>query len=337
VARNRHQQDRQIDLRDDRTRRGEGDRGRTADRPREIPKPGWKDIAVRVKDEIRNDRVSLTSAGVAFYAMLALFPALTALVSLYGLVADPEQVQEQVDALTQFVPAGAGDIITNQAQAIAETGQGALTAGFVVSLVALLWTASSGMHGLVQALTLAYNEDESRGFVKRRAISLGLTLVGFVFFALAVAVVVAVPIVLGVVGLGAVGEWLVRILRWPLMGALLVLVLGMIYRYAPDRRTARKQWVTPGAVLATVLWVVASIGFSIYVANFGNYQETYGALGAVIVLLLWLFLSAFVVVVGAEVNAEMEHQTLRDSTEGGRQPMGRRGAQVADHVGKPAT
>lgn len=307
--------------------------GRTADKPSDIPATGFKDVALRVKDEIKNDRVPLVSAGVAFYAMLALFPAITAVISLWGLVADPETVQEQIDAFAGTLEGGAGDLIAEQAQSIAQAGTGALSVGLAVSILAALWTASSGMHGLMQALTVANNEPETRGFVKRRAVALGLTLVAMVVVLIAIGVIVVVPVVMQAVGLGAAGEWIIRIARWPLMALVIVAVLAVVYRYGPDRDEPAWRWVSWGAVIATVLWVVGSIGFSIYVANFGDYNETYGALGAAIVLLLWLFLSAFIVILGAEVNSELEHQTAHDTTSGDEQPMGRREAQVADHVG----
>ena len=312
-------------------------RGRDADSPQEIPAAGWKDIAARVKTAVKRDRVPLASAGVAFYAMLALFPALTAFLSLFGLVADPDQAAEQIEGLTENLGGGAGDLISDQVQSIAGAGQGALTTGLALSIIAALWTASSGMNGLMEALTLAHKEDETRGLVKRRAIALGLTLVAMVFVALAIGSIVVVPLVIGALGLGEVGEWAVRILRWPIVAAFLLVALAAVYRYAPNRANPAWRWVSAGAVIAMVLWVLGSIAFSIYVQNFGNYNETYGALGGVIVLLLWLFVSSFVVVLGAVINAEAEHQTSHDTTDGDPQPKGLRGAEVADHVGESSS
>lgn len=309
------------------------DRGRGAERPSDIPTAGWRDIALRVKDEVRTDRVPLVAAGVAFYAMLALFPSLVAFVSVYGLVADPEQVTQQMEQAAEALPQEAASLIEEQLQSIVQAGDAALTTGFAVSLAAVLWTASSGVHGLMQALTVAYDESEDRGFVKRRAVALALTLFAMVVGLVVLGGVVLVPLVLGAVGLGAAGEWALRILRWPLLGVAVVAALAVIYRYAPDRDRPQWRWVSWGAVLATVLWVVGTLAFTFYVSNFGSYQETYGALGAVIILLLWLFVSAFVVVLGAEVDAEMEHQTAHDTTVGERQPMGQREARVADELG----
>lgn len=312
----------------------ESDRGRDAQRPQDLPARGWKDVAWRVKGEIKRDRVPLAAAGVAFYAMLALFPALTALLSLYGLVADPQQAGQQIQNLTGTLGGGAGDLIADQVQAITAASQGALSLGLAVSVLAALWAASSGMNGLMEALTLAHDEEETRGFVKRRAIALVLTILAMVFVALALASIVVVPLVIGALGWGAVGEWAIRILRWPIVAVFLLVALATVYRYAPNRDKPEWRWVSWGAVIAMVLWVLASLGFSFYVQNFGNYNETYGALGGVIVLLLWLFLSSFVVLLGAEINAEMEHQTRHDTTAGAPQPMGRRGAHVADHLGE---
>jgi membrane protein len=309
-------------------------RGGDAERPQDIPSAGWKDITLRVKDEIKNDRVPLVSAGVAFYVMLALFPALTALISVYGLVADPRDVQEQIDAFAGTLGGGAGDLIARQASAVAQSGTGALSLGLAVSILVALWAASSGMHGLMQALTLAHDEDETRGLVKRRAIALALTVAGLLVVVVALLMIVVAPLALEVVGLGATGQWVVRILRWPLMAAVVAALLTVVYRYAPDRDKPQWRWVTWGSVIATVLWVVASFGFSFYVANFGNYNETYGALGAVIVLLLWLFISAFVIILGGEINGEMEHQTGHDTTSGEPRPMGQREAHVADDLGE---
>lgn len=310
----------------------EAGRGRHAEHPGEMPKEGWKDVLVRVKGEVKKDRVTLAAAGVAFYGMLALFPALTALISIYGLVADPAQVQQQIQSLTSGLGGEAGQLINEQAQTIASTESAALSVGFAVALLLALWSASTGMHGLMQALTLAYNEDETRGFLKRRAIAIALTLVAILLVAFAAAAIVVVPLLLGGLGLGTVGEWAVRILRWPLVALVFVVALAVIYRFAPNRDKPQWTWVTPGAVLATVLWILGSIGFSIYVQNLGNYNETYGALGSVIVLLLWLFLSAFIVLLGAELNSELEHQTAVDTTAGHPEPMGQRGAHVADHL-----
>lgn len=294
-----------------------GGTGPVAHSPHEFPARTWRDVAQNVKARSKRHQVPLLAAGVAFYAMLALFPALAAFLSIYGLVADPQRAESQVEALAAGLPGGAGELVIEQSQAITQAGQGALTLGVVVSVLLALWTASSGTHGLMQALTLAYDEQESRGLVKRRGTALALTFAGVVFFGLAVGVIIAAPPLLSAAGLGPLVEWTVRIGRWVVMAAVVVIVLGVVYRYAPDRAAPQWRWVTPGTVAATALWVLGSVAFSFYVANFGAYNETYGALGAVIVLLLWLFLSAYIVILGAETNAELERQTPVDTTAAG--------------------
>lgn len=313
---------------------GDGGRGRAADKPTEIPAKGWKDVAYRVKEEVKEDNVGLLAAGVAFFALLALFPALTAAVSIYGLVADPQTVQSQIQSLTETLPADAASLIGGQLEAVASSAGGALTFGFVTSLLAALWTASSGMQGLIKGVNAAYDEPDGRSFVKRRGLALLLTIGGIIFFGVAIAVIAVLPALLDGLGLGRVGQVLILVLRWPLLAALIAVALAVVYRYAPDRDEPRWAWVSAGAALATVLWVVGSIAFSIYVNNFGSYNETYGAIGAVIILLLWLFLSSFVVLVGAEVNAETEHQTAQDTTKGPREPLGQRDAYAADTIGE---
>lgn len=302
-----------------------------------MPPRGWKDIASRVKASVKRDRVPLASAGVAFYAMLALFPTLTAFLSLYGLFADPVQVETQLDLLVTALPGAAAELVAEQVDAIIATDSDALTIGLAVSVLVALWTASTGAHGLMEALTLASGETETRGFVKRRAVAVGLTLAGMAFFAAAVAVVVVAPPVLQAAGLGAATELIVRVLRWAAMVVVLLSALALIYRSAPDRSRPRWRWVSPGSLAAAALWIVGSMAFSFYVANFGSYNETYGALGAFIVLLLWLFLSAFVVLLGAEINSEFEHPTHADSTSGEPAPQGQRSASVADDVGASVT
>jgi membrane protein len=310
------------------TQRDERARGRDARRPSEISRPGWGDIAARVRSEVKEDRISFLAAACAYYGFLALFPTLIALVSIYGLLVEPQQVQQQVDQLARLLPGEVASLVEAQLRDVVTAGTGALTAGAVISLVAALWAASSGTQGLMEALTLAYDEAEDRGFLVRRGTALALTVGALSFAIVTFAVLVILPL-----AFGGAGETAARVARWPLLGVALVAGLAVVYRYGPDRDAPKFRWVSWGAVLAAVLWVAATAAFSFYVANFGTYNETYGALGAVIVLLLWLFLSALVVIVGAEVNAEIEHQTLRDTTVGPDRPLGERGARVADSIG----
>ncbi|MBW3601965.1 MAG: YihY/virulence factor BrkB family protein [Actinobacteria bacterium] len=310
----------------------EDDRGRRADRPGDIPGRGWKDAALRVKQEVKRDNVALMAAGVAFYAMLALFPALIALVTVYGLVADPAQVQSQMETVTAALPEDAASVLADPVASAAGAGRQSLTLGLVVSLLAVLWSASGGVGGLITGVNAAYDESDERNFIVRKGLALLLTLGAIVFVVVAVIVVAVLPAVLGALGLASVAELTISVLRWPLLALLVMLALAVVYRVAPHRDSPRIRWVTPGAAIATVLWLLGSGAFSLYVSSFGSYNETYGALAGVIILLLWLFLSSFVVLLGAEINAEAELQTRRDTTPGPERPMGERDAYAADNV-----
>jgi membrane protein len=316
---------------------GRDGRGRTAERPSDIPPRGWLDVLKRVKAEVKDDNVSLLAAGVAFYAMLAIFPAIIAVVTIYGLVTnDPGQVQSQLGEFARGLPQGAGDLLVGQLESVTRTSQQSLTIGLVASLAAVLWSASSGMQALIKGLNAAYDEKETRGFVKLRGLSLLLTIGAIVVVILTLALIAVVPAILDDLGLGSAGELAARYGRWPVLALLVAVAIAVLYRYAPDRKNPRWRWVSWGAVLAVALWLVGSAGFSFYVSNFGKYNETYGSVGAVIVLLLWLFLSSFVVLLGAEVDAEIERQTRKDTTEGPERPLGERDATAADTVGESA-
>jgi membrane protein len=317
------------------SRRGNGDAaGREAERPSEIPPRGWFAVLKRVKAEVKDDNVSLLAAGVAFYAMLAIFPAIIAVVTVYGMVADPDQVQSQVGEFAKSLPSGADELLTEQLTNVAGAGRQALSIGLVVSLLALLWSVSSGVQGLIKSLNVIYDERETRGFVKLRGLSLLLTIGAIVVTVVVLALITVFPGVIDNFGLGQAGQVAASIARWVVLAVLVLIALGVVYRLAPDRANPRWRWVSLGAVVALVLWLLGSVGFSYYVDNFGNYNQTYGALAAVIVLLLWLFLSAFAVLLGAEFDAETERQTARDTTTGPERPLGQRDAEVADSLGE---
>jgi membrane protein len=308
-------------------------RGRFAERPRKIPLKGWKDVLLRVKREVAADRIGLVAGGVAYYAILALFPMLVAAISLYGLFTTPAALESQVESMSTMLPEEARAIITGQLRSLVSSPSTGLTLGAIFGLLVALFSATKGTDALISSVGLAYEEEESRGYIKLKSLSFALTLGLLVGALLAFALVAIVPAVMNVLGLGSMGRTIAELIRWPLLVLLFMAGLGIIYRYAPDRRPPQWRWVSPGSVIATVLWVIASFGFSFYVARFGNYEATYGSIAAVIVLLLWLFISAYVILLGAEINAEIEHQTSRDSTIGPDRPMGSRGAQVADTVG----
>jgi membrane protein len=300
--------------------------------PLEIPAGGWKQIVRRALKENKQDNVPLLAAGVAFYAFLALFPGLIAAVTLYGLVADRQQVEKQIDSLSSALPAETAALIGQQLRDIVSTEQSALGLGLVVSLLGALFTASGGVANLMKAINLAYDEEETRGFVKLRLTALLLTFGAVLFLAVAVGLVAVLPVVLDALGLGGGARIAVNVARWAGLVAFMVGALAVIYRYAPDRDNPRFAWVGLGSIVATALWVIGSAGFSLYVSNFGKYSETYGALAGVVVLLLWLFLTSFIVLFGAEINSETEQQTAQDTTQGPPQVMGERGAVKADTV-----
>lgn len=312
----------------------ESGRGREADFPREIPRRGWRDILFRVKDQISEDNLGHIAAGVAFYWLLAMFPALGALISTYGLAADPASLEQQLMDLAGMLPEYVRTLLSEQLRAIVTANPDALSFGVIVGFLFTLWSATKGVNALIVALNIAYDEREKRGFFRLTLTALALTLGVVVFAALTLALVVALPALLAYLPIGRWAEVVVLVLRWPLLGAAMVLGLSTLYHFGPSRRRPRWRWVTWGAAGVTLIWLVASLGFSYYVANFGDYNETYGSVGAVIFLLMWFWISAYLVLIGAEVNAEMEHQTARDTTIGPRKPRGRRGAYVADTLGE---
>lgn len=314
-------------------RRDEG-RGRTATRPHHIPASGWRDILARIKQALSDDHVGIVSAGVAFYALLALFPALAALVSIYGLITDANQVQQQLSALSGFLPQDAYALVEQQLKNVASHAGGALTVGAIGALSLALWSATKGVKALIDALNIVYDEDEDRGFVKLNGLAILLTVGAILFGAFTLILIAALPALLGNLGLSESAQNLVSFGRWPLLAIVLMVALAVIYRLGPSREQPQWQWVTLGAVAATLLWLVGSVAFSIYVSNFGSYDETYGSVGAVVILLMWLYLSAYIVLVGAELNAETEHQTTQDTTTGAPERLGKRGAHVADSVGE---
>jgi membrane protein len=302
--------------------------GIDAESPTQIPAGGWRQIVRRALKESSADNISVLAGAVAFFAFLALFPAMIALLTLYGLVADPAEVAGRLSGLTTVLPSSAQPLITDQLMSISQGGGSTLSAGLVVALLAALWSASSGTQTLINTITLAYDEQETRGFLKLRGTALALTLGAIVFVLVAVALIVVAPVVLD--GLPLAGRVLAQIARWVLLLAMVTVALALIYRFGPDRNASRFRWVSLGATVATVLWLVGSVAFSVYIDNFGSYNKTYGTLAGVVVLMLWLYLSAYIVLLGAEINAEAEKQTARDTTQGPPQPLGRRDAVKAN-------
>jgi membrane protein len=272
------------------------------------------------------------AAGCAFYALFAIFPTLSALISLYAIVADPIRVEQQFGLLSSMLPGQAFDLLTEQIRRLSETSTQALGWGLILSVAVALWSANAGTQAMFAALNIAYEEPERRSLVRYYLSAFTFTLISMLTGLIMLFAIAYVPILFATVGFSSLFETLVRIGRWPFLAILLLTLLAALYRYGPCRRNAKWHWVSVGSFFATAVWLLASAAFSLYVSNFANYDRTYGSLGAVIVLLFWLYLSFFIVLVGAEINAELELQTAKDTTVGRPKPMGQRGAFVADHV-----
>jgi membrane protein len=319
------------------TRAQEHGRGRHATHPLQIPWMGWKDILWRTYAEMQSDRLLSIAGGVAFFILLSIFPAITALVSAYGRFFNAATITNNISLLHDVVPDNMLSIIQEQANRIASNSGRALNIGIVAGILVSLWSTMSGVKAMIDALNVIYEQKEGRSFVRLNLVALAFTLSGFSVLLLAIAAVIVLPLILSSVGLGGLTETLTRIVRWPVLLLVLLFGLALLYRYGPDRRAARWQWVSVGSVFAAVTWIVASYLFSWYLASFANYNATYGSLGAVAGLMVWLWISSVVVLLGAELNAEIEHQTARDSTVGDEKPLGARGAVMADTVGAKQT
>jgi membrane protein len=315
----------------------EPDRGRHATHPLQIPWKGWYDILWRTYREMNSDRLLSIAGGVSFFVLLAIFPAITALVSAYGLFFNASTITNNLSLLNEVVPGNVLGIVHEQASRIASNSGGALSIGIVVGILVSLWSAMSGVKAMIDALNVIYEQKECRSFLKLNLVALVFTFAGFAAFLLAIATIVVLPLILSPIGLASLTETVTRIARWPLLLVVLLIGLAALYRYGPDRRKARWEWVTVGSVFAAVTWIIASFLFSWYLASFANYNATYGSLGAVVGLMIWLWISTIVVLLGAELNAEIEHQTARDSTIGAEKPLGARGAVMADTVGAQQT
>ncbi len=317
-------------------RAAESGRGRKATAPFKIPWRGWKDVLVRTYHKAQNDRLLALAASVVFYSLVALFPAIAAGVSSYGLFANAAVIGKHLSIAADIVPAGTLDMFANEITRIAAKSDGRLTFGFLVGLGIALWSANAGMKAIFDALNIIYDEEEKRGLIWLNVVSLFFTFCAIAGALLAVGAVVVFPLVLAAFGWSSYDEPIIGFLRWPVMFVLLLVGLAVLYRYGPSRRLAKWRWLSVGSVFAASAWLVVSSLFSWYLGNFANYNATYGALGAVVGLMMWMWLSTIVVLVGAELNAEIEHQTACDSTVGSEKPLGTRGAVMADTVGVAA-
>ena len=312
-------------------------RGRSASTPTDIPKTGWKDILWRVYQGIGDDRILAIAGGVTFYQLLAIFPALAALVSAFSWIADPATIDAQIGALSGLMPDEVVSFIRNQISSIADSATVGLGLASIAGFLVSLWSANAGMKALFDALNVIYAEREKRGFIKLNLVSLGFTLLGVILLSLALAALLILsPVLQGENALPAYVQNLLRIARWPLLLIVVSLAISVLYRYGPSRDEAKWRWVSWGGALAAVGWLATSLLFSWYARNIGHFNETYGALGAVMSFMVWLWFSSIVLLVGAKVNAEMEHQTQEDTTVGEHRPLGERGAVMADTVGEAA-
>ncbi|WP_131836758.1 YihY/virulence factor BrkB family protein [Ancylobacter aquaticus] len=308
-------------------------RGRTATNPAQIPRRGWRDILLRTAKNFFADRVLGLAAGVTFYTLLATFPALAAIISLYGLFLDPSTIQGQLEAASWVLPSGAIEVMRDQIARLTATGTSGLGWRFVFSLGVALWSANAATKAMIEALNIAYQEDERRSFFHFTLVTLGFTLCAVLFAVLALASVVVLPLVLNVLDIPGGTERMISLLRWPALAVVVAFLITVVYRFGPSRERPKWRWVSMGSALAALLWLATSAGFSWYVSHFASYEQTYGSLGAVIGFMVWIWLSMTVLLLGAELNAEIEHQTARDTTTGAPLPMGLRGARVADTIG----
>ena len=308
-------------------------RGRAATHPLQIPWPGWKDILWRSYVAMNGNRLLAIAGGVAFFVLLAIFPAITALVSAYDLFFNAATITNHLSLMQDVVPDNVLGLVREQGERTASHG-GTLSIGIIAGILVAFWSAMSGVKAVIDALNVIYEQREQRSFIKLNAMALIFTLGGFAGFLVVVAAVVVLPLALSSIGLANATATLMRVLRWPALFVILLVSLSVLYRYAPDRRTPRWQWVSIGSLIATVMWIIVTYLFSWFLANFANYNATYGSLGAVVGLMMWLWISTIVVLLGAELNAEIERQTARNSTVGAEKPLGSRGAAVADTVGQ---
>ncbi|WP_332657212.1 YihY/virulence factor BrkB family protein [Brevundimonas sp.] len=306
-------------------------RGRLAQRPEHIPHKGWVDIFWRVGASYFGDRVGFVAGGVTFFVMLSLFPTLAAFVTLYGLFADPNDAVERLYFLYSVMPAGVAEFLSGEMQRLAENATTTLTFTLVWTLALSLWTANGAIKVLFYGLNIAYHEVERRNIVRYNLTCMAFTVTGLISILVTAGLIVGVPVVMGVFGLA--DEWAyLAPLRWPILGTVYVAALTVIYRFGPCRARARWRWLTPGALFAALLSVILSLVFSWYLQTFVR-TASYGPLAAMMGFLLWTWLSVQIILMGAEFNAEIEHQTAIDTTTGEQRAIGERGAVVADTVG----
>ncbi|MEN3792018.1 YihY/virulence factor BrkB family protein [Fulvimarina sp. MAC3] len=306
--------------------------GRYAESPADMPKQGWKDVALRVKDRFEEHSVTLVAAGITFYILLALFPAITSLVSVYGLVADPATIESQISNLQGIVPSGALDIIQSQLERLTSQTNSSLSIAFAISLLLSIYSSTKGVKALFKAMNIAYEEKEDRGFIKQNLISMAFVIASIILAILAIATLVVIPAILSLLPIPSEVSVLLAVVPPIVLGLLALAWIAGLFRFGPDRRAPTIKWLTPGAVLTTLGWVIASVAFSFYASNVKNFDATYGSMASIIVFLMWTWIMMIVLLAGAELNAQLEHQTGVDTTVGEDREPGDRRAELADQI-----
>lgn len=327
-------EEKNISTQESRRRAHEKGRGRGAATPFQIPFKGMMDVLWRVYRGISRDRASANAAGAAFFLILAIVPALAALVSLYGLAGDPAQLRDQLEDLQGFLPPSLLDLMDSELERLVQQRTDWLSVTFATTFVIAIYVINSAIQGLFDALNVIYGEREKRSLLRLYATSLVFTFGGLIFVILLLNVVIGVPIILGLLPLGPLAGWIVAVLPSVALFILANIGIAALYRYGPSRRPAKWRWISPGSVAAATVWIAVSAGFSFYLSSFANYSATYGSLGAIAAAMMWAYISTFILLVGAELDAELEHQTARDTTIAPDRPLGRRRAVVADSVGR---
>lgn len=301
-----------------------------ASTPLEFSNSDWVAIGKLSFAEIEQDNVSIVAAGVAFFSMLAIFPMITAGLSIYGFFADPAIAQQQLLAISGLLPGDVWVLINDQVQAVTGSSNKAIGFKIALGILAALWASGAGIRAMMRGLNIAYGEVDNRNFIVSSTIAVAFTLGAILMMFISLLVIIGVPSILTVLKLDGITAGLTKILPWTLLIFAFGISCAVLYRYGPSRRPAKLRWVLPGVVFATLSWLLISAGFSKFVSAFGTYNKTYGSLGAVIILLVWLWLTNWVIIVGAEINGEMERHTSKDTTRGPDRPAGKRGAAMAD-------
>ena len=308
-------------------------RGRHAQTPAQIPPAGWRDVALRVFHGISENRITTISGGVTFFVLLALFPGLAGLISLYGLFADSTTIAQHLNSLDGILPEGGMQILRDQLQQLTSQPPQKLGFATLASLAISLWSANGGIKAMFEGLNAVYEENEKRSFMKLNAISLALTLAAVVFVIASLLTITVVPKLLSFLDFPGISE-IANYARWPVLLVVASLMIAVVYRFGPSREQPQWRWISPGSIFAAVTWIAASLLFSWYTAHFGSYNKTYGSLGAAVGFMTWIWISTIVILIGAKINAELEHQTGADTTAGTPAPRGERGARMADTVGR---